>query len=42
MAVGTLERRGLRMNMVDQKDRLGTLIIASILQIGPVAGFALE
>ncbi|MBK3400427.1 hypothetical protein [Methylobacterium ajmalii] len=31
MAVGTLERRGLRMNMVDQKDRLGTLIIASML-----------
>lgn len=31
MAVGTLERRGLRMTMTDQKDRLGTLLIGSML-----------
>jgi hypothetical protein len=29
MAVGTLNRRGLKVVMVDQKDRLGTLLIAS-------------
>lgn len=31
MAVGTLERRGLRLVMKDQDDRLGTLLIASKL-----------